>query len=398
MSGFVAIPFQNTLGALGSDSLRAGWWLCGAGTIVLLAWGFVALSVPLPVTVSSADGRTVAAADALDIATLSDAPIAALPRKLGDVVSAGDVLLEFDSEPLRLELARSQQRLQSLEQEIESIDVGLTALGETLEGELVSFDMASEALSARMAETRAELDYAIEAETLYRQFRAERQIDALKYARAQTEVAQIRLQLQAREAESSELMANRRLAVSRNETARAQLMRHRARLMGDRAELAPEQRKTQLKIEELTVRAPFTGRVGAMARVSVGQALQPGEWLMTLVPIREYEFQATFSAREAAGRLRPEQPARIRFYALPWTEFGTLEARVLRVATEERNGTVRVDFTVDADSPLGAHLDHGLKGEAVVQIDEATLTQRMFWLLNRPAPGTPDPIQHAAVR
>ena len=394
----MAIPFQNTLGALRGDSLRAGWWLSGAGTLAMLAWGFVALSVPLPVTVSSADGRTVAAMDAFDIATFSDAPIAALPLELGDVVSEGDVLLEFDSEPLRLELARSHQRLQALEQEIESIDLELASLGKTLEGELVSYDMASEALAARTAETRAELDYAIEAESLYRHFRAERQIDALQYARAQTEVKQTRLQLQAQEAESSELMANRRLALSRNETTRARLMRHRARLMGDRAELAPEQRKIQLKIEELTVRAPFTGRVGAMARVSVGQALQPGEWLMTLVPIREYEFQATFSAREAAGRLRAEQPARIRFYALPWTEFGTLEARVLRVASEERNGTVRVDFTVDADSTIGAHLDHGLKGEAVVQIDEATLTQRMFWLLNRPSPGAPDPIQHAAAR
>ena len=146
------------------------------------------------------------------------------------------------------------------------------------------------------------------------------------------------------------------------------------------------------------MRAPFPGKIGAMSRVAVGQSMQPGEWLMTLVPDRDYEFQATFLAREAAGRLRVDQPARIRFYALPWTEFGTLDAQVLRVGSEERNGTVRVDFMVDTDSELAAQLSHGLKGEAVIQIDEATLAERMFWLLNRPGRPVSELSQHAALR
>ncbi len=393
----MAIPFENTLAASGNGSLRAGWWLSAVGTVIILAWGSVALYVELPVTVSSADGRAVSATQALDISSLSDAPISALPFQLGDAIEPGDVLITFDSEPLQLELSRSQQRLAALRQEIESIDLETASIANSLAGELESYDMALEALAARTEETEAELNYATEAEALYREFRAQRQIDALQYARAETEVAQIRLQLQAQEAQASELLANKRLAISRNETTRAQLMRHRAGLAGEIAELQPEQRKIELRIEELTVRAPFAGRIGAMARVAVGQSLQPGDWLMTLVPNREFEFQATFAARTAAGRLRMEQPARIRFYALPWTEFGTLDARVLRVGTEERNGTVRVDFRVDTDAPLAAQLNHGLKGEAVVQIDEATLAQRMFWLLHRPAPD-PQPTQHASVQ
>jgi multidrug resistance efflux pump len=393
----VAIPFENTLAASAGGTLRTGWWLTAVGATIMLVWGFVALYVGLPVTVSSADGRAVSATDALDISSISDAPIATLPFQLGDAIEPGDVLITFDAEPLQLELSRSQQRLVALRQEIDSIDMEIASIAESRSGELDSYDMALEALAARTEETEAELNYAIEAEALYRQFRSERQIDALQYSRAHTEVAQIRLQLQAQEAQSSELLANKRLALSRNETSRAQLMRHRAGLAGELAELQPAQRKIELQIEELTVRAPFTGRIGAIERVAVGQSLQPGNWLMTLVPNREFEFQATFAAREAAGRLQVEQPARIRFYALPWTEFGTLDAQVLRVGTEERNGTVRVDFKVDTDSPLAAKLNHGLKGEAVVQIDEATLAQRMFWLLNRPAHGQ-QPLQHASAR
>ncbi len=394
----MAIPFENTLNASGNGSLHAGWWLAGVGAAIIVVWGYVALYVGLPVTVSSADGRTVSATESLDISSSSDAPVALLPYQLGDTVEAGEVLIGFDTEPLRLELTRSRERLGALRQEIDSIDLEIASIAEALTGELDSFDMAREALIARTEETEAELRYAREAEALYRQFRSERQIDALQYARAETEVAQIELQLQALEAQSSELLANKRLAMSRNETTRAQLMRHRAGLAGELAELQPEQRKIEHRIDELTVRAPFAGRIGAMSRIAVGQSMQPGEWLMTLVPDREYEFQATFVAREAAGRLRVDQPARIRFYALPWTEFGTLDAQVLRVGTEERNGTVRVDFTVDRDAELAAYLSHGLKGEAVIQIDEATLAQRMFWLLNRPGRDAPVPVQQTANR
>lgn len=394
----MAIPFENTLGASHNGSLRAGWWLAGLGTLVMLVWGFVATSIALPVTVSSADGRAVSATDSLDLSSISEAPIAALPLQLGDAVEVGDVLVEFDSEQLRLELRQSQQRVAALEHEIVSIDREIASISETLEGELEAYDMAFEALSARIGETNAELEYALEEESLYRKMRSDRQIDALKYSRANTTVTQVQLQLQAKEAESNESVINRRLAISRHETMQAQLMRDRARLAGDIAELHPELRKIQLRIEELTMRAPFAGEVGAMARVSVGQSLQPGAWLMTLVPSREYEFHATFPAREAAGRLRVEQPAHVRFYALPWTEFGTLGATVLRVGSEERNGTVRVDFTVDTDSPLAAQLNHGLKGEAVVQIDEATLAQRMLLLLNRPVPGATGQMRQAAAR
>lgn len=392
----MAIPFENTLGVVRNGSLRSGWWLAGLGTLILFVWGFVAGTVALPVTVSSADGRAVSATDSLDLSSISDAPIATLSLQLGDAVEVGDVLLEFDSELLQLELRQSQQRVAALENEIESIDREIGSIAETLEGELEGYDMAAEVLAARIEETRAELEYAIEAESLYRKMRSERQIDALKYSRAHTEVTQVQLELQAKEAELNELAIHRRLASSRYRTTRAQLMRDRARLAGDVAELQPEQSRIQHRIEELTLRAPFAGKIGALARVSVGQSLQPGAWLMTLVPSREYEFHATFPAREAAGRLRVEQPAQVRFYALPWTEFGTLDATVLRVGSEERNGTVRVDFTVDTDSPLAAQLNHGLKGEAVVQIDEATLAQRMLWLLHRPIPGATDELQQAA--
>ena len=156
----MAIPFENTLSASGNGSLRTGWWLTGTGAAIILVWGFVAFSIGLPVTVSSADGRTVSATESLDITSTSDAPISSLPYQLGDAVAPGDVLITFDTEPLRLELTRSRERLAALRQEIDSIDLEIASTADSLTGELDSYDMAIEALAARTEETEAELRYA----------------------------------------------------------------------------------------------------------------------------------------------------------------------------------------------------------------------------------------------
>jgi multidrug resistance efflux pump len=378
----VAVPFENTLSALRGNSVRAGWWLAGSGAVIVVVWLVVAVTIAVPVTVSSIDGRIVSATDPMDITSTSHEPIVALALRLGDPVAANDVLVAFDSQPLQLELQGSEQRAVKLEQELAAIEQEMNATNQALLNELDSYDRAQERLQARMGESRAQLEHAITAERLYGEFRSERRIDALKYSQARADLERSRMTLQAQQAESDELLANRSLAANRSETSQAQLARERARLKGELAELQPQMQSQIAQIDELTIRAPFAGAIGAIARATIGQSLPPGEWLMTLVPTQEFEFQASFAAREAAGRLFAGQRARIRFHALPWTEYGTMDAVVLRVGNEERAGAVRVDFTLDLNSSLTTYLGHGLKGQVVVQIDEATLAQRMLRLLS----------------
>lgn len=378
----VAIPFENTLNALRGNSRRAGWWLAGGGAGVMLVWLAVAFAVAVPVTVSSVDGRVVSTTDPMEISSTSDEPVVALPFKLGDQVAANDLLVEFDSLALRLRLEEHRERVSALRQEVASIEQEIVSSSQAGLNQLDSYDRAQERLAARMGESRAQLEHAVTAERLYGELRSERRIDALKYSQARADLERSRMTLQAQQAESNELLANRRLAANRNATHQAQLAREKAQLSGAIAELQPQIRGLRSRIDEQTVRAPFAGEIGATARFTPGQSVPPGEWMMTLVPTKEFEFQATFAAREAAGRVVVGQPARIRFHALPWTEYGTMEATVLRVGSEERGGTVRVDFQLDPESPLSGYLGHGLKGQIVLQIDEATLAQRMLRLLS----------------
>lgn len=384
----MAIPFENTLNVLRRDSAGTGRWLTIAGAAIMCIWIIAAFTLALPVTVSSIDGRIISALEPTEINSTSEAPIVSIPFKLGDVVQADDVLIAFDAVPEELELEGIRQRTAALEQELLAVDRELTSIAASLMNELDSYDGALGALEARMGEARAEIEHAINAEELYSQLRTERRIDALEYSRAKSSLEQSRMQLQALQAESGEVQANRRLAINRSDTQQAQLTRERAQLQGAIAELIPEQQRLDKRISELVVRAPFSGEIGAIARISNGQRVALGAWMMTLVPDREFEFQATFAAREAAGRIESGQAARIQFHALPWTEYGTLDARVLRVGSEERDSAVRVDFALTPDSALSAYLDHGLKGQAVVQIHQATLMQRLLNLLGTPRSST----------
>ena len=348
----MAVPFENTLDVLRHDAAGTGRWLTVAGALIMCVWIIAALTLALPVTVSSIDGRVVSAIERTEITSTSNSHIVSIPFVLGDPVDAGDVLIAFDAVPEELELVGSRQRLAALEQELLSVDRELTSLGASLMNELEGYDRALEGLDARAGEVRAAIEYAANAEKLYTELRTERRIDALEYARAKSTLEQNQMQLQALQTEANEVQANRRLAISRSETEQAQLTREQARLRGEISQIMPEQQRLQKRFDELKVPAPFSGEIGAIARVSPGQRVAIGEWLMTLVPDREYEFQATFAAIEAAGRIESGQKARIQFHTLPWTEYGTLDATVLRVGSEERDAAVRVDFALERDSAL----------------------------------------------
>lgn len=385
----MAVPFENTLDVLRGDASRTGRWLTIAGALATLTWIAAAFYLALPVTVASIDGRIVSAADSVDITSASAAPITNIPLKLGERVDEGQILIEFDSVPEHLALTGYRERATALNSALSASTLELKGLTDSLISELESQDRGLERLQARIGETNALIEHAVNAEKLYAELRTERRIDALEYSRAKSELETHRKKLQEQMAEASEMRAQRQLAVSRNETLRAQLMREQAGIAGEIAEIDAEVQRLTNRIEELQVRAPFAGEIGAIARLSVGQSLSPGDWVMTLVPEQSYEFRATFSAREAAGRIEPGQSARVQFFALPWTEYGTLEATVIRVASEERDSEVRVDLDLAMNSPLAQQLDHGLKGQAVVKIHEATLARRLLNLLSTSGNHTP---------
>jgi membrane fusion protein, multidrug efflux system len=112
------------------------------------------------------------------------------------------------------------------------------------------------------------------------------------------------------------------LAAERQPAAiRAQIEQARAQLQVAEANA----REAQLDLEDTIVRSTLAGRVGDRT-VRVGQFVQPGTRLMTIVPVQDVYLEANFKETQL-GRMRAGEPATIRVDALPGTELhGTVES------------------------------------------------------------------------
>jgi membrane fusion protein (multidrug efflux system) len=139
-----------------------------------------------------------------------------------------------------------------------------------------------------------------------------------------------------------------------------------------------------------SIRSPAVGQLGEVANVQIGAVVHEGETLGAIVSPGTLKVIAGFLPSAALGRIKPGQPARLRLEGFPWTQYGTVAARVTDVASEIRDKLVRVELAVEAEAASAIPFQHGLPGTVEVEVDRvspATLVLRTAGLLLA-APGT----------
>ena len=99
-------------------------------------------------------------------------------------------------------------------------------------------------------------------------------------------------------------------------------------------ELAPRLAKAKLRVERMVLRSPVAGTVQASSVTSVGQVLTVGQEAMRVVPELEALELEVYLPNKDAGFVREGQAASIKVDAFPFTRYGTLDATVVRVATD----------------------------------------------------------------
>jgi membrane fusion protein (multidrug efflux system) len=138
-----------------------------------------------------------------------------------------------------------------------------------------------------------------------------------------------------------------------------------------RAAEAARQRLTY-EIDRRRVRAPVDGIVAEAAQVRAGTIVHEGEPLGSIVPPGQIVAVAQFPAERALGRIRPGQRATVRLAAYPWAEFGTLDAVVSAMASDVRDGAVRVELTVAPGARFRGTLDHGMPADVEIAAERIT--------------------------
>jgi hemolysin D len=105
-----------------------------------------------------------------------------------------------------------------------------------------------------------------------------------------------------------------------------------------RDNLTQEIKQAQLKLDNMTLRAPVSGTVEALAVTSVGQALKASEQVMQIVPDGvPLEIQA-YVLNADIGFVRVGQPVTIKVDTFPFTRYGTISGKVTYIGADAITG------------------------------------------------------------
>jgi membrane fusion protein (multidrug efflux system) len=345
----------------------------------MVVWSGWFLLARVTVYESSAAARLEVGEAAHVLEAPFDADVSAVAIELGQEVATGDVLLVLDATALELRLAEVVARHRALETQLSARNAGIDAEGTALQHE-------EGASVAAQAERRALLREATAAATLARD-EADRTAELADQGVASA-TDRDRTAAVAAQAEAARDSARKAVGLAYSEGSRAVSDRvvsreHRreeaARLLGEVEATAAEIARLERDIGRHRIRSPADGVVGEIARVKVGDHVSLGDSIGSIVPVGgELRVVAQFSPEAALGRIQPGQWARLRLDGFPWTEWGSLDAEVVRVAREPRQGRIEVEFGVET-AGSGIPIQHGLTGAidvAVERVSPAVLALR----------------------
>ena len=118
-------------------------------------------------------------------------------------------------------------------------------------------------------------------------------------------------------------------------------------------EARPRREKIQVRIDNLTLRAPVSGVVQASSAVNPGQVLIAGQEVMRIVPDGLTLEAEAYLPNKDIGFVHEGQHASIKIEAFPFTRYGTIEATVLRVGQD----AIPLPEAIAAESSPGQSAD-----------------------------------------
>jgi hypothetical protein len=104
-----------------------------------------------------------------------------------------------------------------------------------------------------------------------------------------------------------------------------------------------------------------------------------GQTVAVITPEGTLEIIADYAPSDAVGRIRVGQPARMRAHGFPWTQYGTLNARVTAVSGEAQDRLIEVRLQVLDAENSAIPVRHGITGTVEIELEEvspATLVMR----------------------
>ncbi|MBV8550004.1 MAG: HlyD family efflux transporter periplasmic adaptor subunit [Acidobacteriaceae bacterium] len=289
---------------------------------------------------------------------------------LGHEVKAGDAILQLDNEDQLLALKQERVHLASLAPQLAALRARMQteAAGRADERRVLDLSIAAARAQYREAQTQADLA-AQDAGRAVR-LHAEGILSDADMQRAKAEAQSRRAAADNLKVTIARLEPELTVRERDREVRQKQIQADTAKLEAEAAASAAAISRLEYEVERRCLRAPTSGRLGECAGIRPGSYITEGQQLGIILPSGKLQVVAAFTPSAALGKLRPGQPAIVRLQGFPWAQFGTLSARVTRVADDIRDGKVRVELAVISSASSHIPVQHGLPGSVEVEVED----------------------------
>jgi multidrug resistance efflux pump len=366
----VSANFSHSLRALDDDGFRRPGWALAILAILAGGWLIWFLCARVTVYEVSKEARLEVDRAVYPVEAQVDGRILSSRLDIGRDVQEGEVLLELDARGQRLKLQEEQANLATLQPQLDTLRSELAARQRALVAEQSASSSELNEARARQREAQAALSYASEEQARLEPLLAKQAIGQLEFLKARTEQEKQKASLDALAQDTDRLKSER---VNRQSLAQADAARLERELASVEGLISTSQARIATlthELEQFVVRAPASGKVGEVARLQPGSEVRRGDRLAVLIPPGQLRVVADFPPSNALGRIHPGQTARLRLQGFPWAEYGTVTATVSRIASEARDGKVRVECALLPNDGSTIPLQHGLPGTIEVAVDE----------------------------
>jgi membrane fusion protein (multidrug efflux system) len=298
--------------------------------------------------------------------------VVSAPVVIGQEVQRNQVLVELDASAERLLLAEEQTRMAALPPRIASMQVELVSLQRARDEDLRAAQAGLDAAASRIKEADAMVNFARSNERRLRKQSAAGGIAQIDALRALAEADKLSAAEDAMTADLRRLEEDRQVRAHEAQARIENLRRSLVSLMGEMATARATIARIQQTIDRHIIRAPVAGRIGDVAALFTGAYVAEGQRLISVVPPGALMITGDFDPGAAMGRVRPGQRATMRLDGFPWAQYGSIDATVSRVATEVRDGAVRIEFIPAPTGNPEAIMRHGVPGVIEVAVERTT--------------------------
>ena len=155
-------------------------------------------------------------------------------------------------------------------------------------------------------------------------------MDAQEFLQSQlTTLATQKGQLNEARAATAVLIEDRKKAIETFKAENSQKLAEAERRIDDYAQKVT---KGRIKLDRMTIASPIDGVVMGLSITTVGQVVSPSEEVMRIVPEGDELVIEAYVENKDIGFVKAGQTASIKIEAFPFTRYGVLDGRVVRIA------------------------------------------------------------------